>query len=491
MDIELLEELRERERKEEIRAALRVCCSKMSLPLYMAFWFADLIYEPQLKWEFLALRSLMIPICLLIFYGVTRARTLEQVENICLFFAFANSSLITIMIYRTEGVRSPYYAGLNLVAVGILAFFPWSRKKLPLAVMTVFLPYYAYGLFLWPDEGELVSLGLNTYFIIGNVVVSLVKHHFTEELRKNEIQSRLKLQYEIASRETIIREKTHEALNLSLLTKHFSPQVVQAIRSGKLNLSAGSHRSDICAIFVDIVNSTDHVVKIDINKISAVLSMFMEDTMKVLLKYDITIDKFLGDGVLAFSNAPVHHDDFIERVVNAALEIRARIANRRPAYMEHWMNELQIRVGIATGCANVGFYGSDEYFKSYTAIGGVVNLASRLCAAAPPDSIWVCPDVARRLETANYNVKLIGTPFLKGFESESIMVYEVLENGSATAGNEEIHVCPNHHGVLHLDNSELGIYVLKCRECDYVMDGERLGGAERHTGLPPPVAAAA
>ena len=107
----------------------------------------------------------------------------------------------------------------------------------------------------------------------------------------------------------------------------------------------------------------------------------------MLLKYDITVDKFLGDGVLGFSNAPIAHKDYVERVITAATEILHRLEMREEDYSAVWGEKLKVTIGIAVGRANIGFYGSDDSVKSYTALGPVVNLASRLCGHGHPDQI--------------------------------------------------------------------------------------------------------
>src|SRR5690606_42015484 len=114
------------------------------------------------------------------------------------------------------------------------------------------------------------------------------------------------------------------------------------------------------------------------------------------------IDTFLVDRVLAISNAPLEQKDFVKRTVDAALEIRSRIISNKDKYIELWMNELQIRIGIDVGFANVGFYGSEEYFKSYTSIGRVINLASRLCSNAEPNQILVSLDVFKEVKPEGY-----------------------------------------------------------------------------------------
>lgn len=462
---------RNTDREIEIREFISVCSGTLALPLFMAFWIADLIYVPEHSWEFLIVRSLMIPICLLTNYHIKHnAKTLRAVQQTGLAFVLANALSITYMIYRMGTISSAYYAGLNLVGFGVITFVPWTQGYLILSAAATYFPFFAMAPFLNHSKEEIRIFLTNSFFIASTAIISLVVRHFTETLRLKELHGRQQLQHELAHRAEIIREKTSESIRLTTLTKQFSPQVVHQIQTGQLNILDSIHRSEICAIFIDIVNSTDHVRHVNMEQVNEVISMFMEDTMKVLLKYDITIDKFLGDGVLGFSNDPIARHNFIERVADAALEIRRRILARQKEYAQRWETPLQVRIGIATGEASVGFYGSESYVRTYTAIGKVMNLASRLCAMAGPNQIVISEAVQLHLPNKGYPVNSLGVPSLKGFQNETFVVFELLDRESGHYETTDIATCPSGHGILHLDTNDSGIYVFICRTCGFEHD---------------------
>jgi class 3 adenylate cyclase len=164
--------------------------------------------------------------------------------------------------------------------------------------------------------------------------------------------------------------------------------------------------------------------------------MFMDDTIPIMLKYDITIDKFLGDGVLGFANDPIQHADYVKRVADAALEIRKRIRSRADLYSILWGSELEIRVGIAEGSANVGFYGSRQAFRSYTALGPVMSLASRLCGAALPGQVLVSEEVQQALRGTGLGTRRAGHGRLKGFDSNHFL-YELFPSDSSQEDTED------------------------------------------------------
>jgi class 3 adenylate cyclase len=237
-----------------------------------------------------------------------------------------------------------------------------------------------------------------------------------------------------------------------------------------------THQSEICTIFIDIVNSTDTIRRLSPELTNKTITMFIGDVMRTLLMYDITIDKFLGDGVLAFSNDPVMQKDYVERVIDAALEIRELILSKRSQYSENWGQPLDIRIGIAVGKANVGFYGREEYVRSYTAIGEVVNLASRICLHAQPNQVLISEACAHRLPMGLYSISPVGAKNLKGFGTESVPVFSVSESHRRSKMTHNSSMCPSGHGVLHLATDDAGIYVLMCRVCGYSL--QNLSGSD-------------
>jgi signal transduction histidine kinase len=186
---------REVERAIEFKEAVILCSSTMSLPLYLVFWLCDLVYAPDLKWFFLALRLLMIPNNLTFAWICrTQSLNLKKLELMSLWFAFFNGILITIMIFSTTGPDSPYYAGLNLVALGILAFFPWSKRIFLWVICAIFLPYYLSVLFCGIrgiQSTGLKSIYIHSFFIFGTIMASAIVWYFRERLKLGEIRARI------------------------------------------------------------------------------------------------------------------------------------------------------------------------------------------------------------------------------------------------------------------------------------------------------------
>lgn len=464
--------LRELDIIEEIRWVLRVISPLMTIPLFLLFWIADWVIYPELKWPLLGIRLLVVPLCLGARFLITRVQGFSISQVIAVVVGLGVSSCINAIVYLIPDPVTPYYAGLNLAALGGLCFTPFTRRAFAILTAGTFLPYYAIVIGKARGVEDYKTIFVYSFFIAGSVIICYLIRHFNERLHMQEIRSRVALQTELTSRDQVIHEKTSEAVRLNSLSTQFSPQVVRAIREGRVDLEKGVHRSQICAIFVDIVGSTERVVRLDQQKVDKVLARFMDTVVSTFLKYDLTIDKFQGDGILGFANDPIQHKDFVQRTCYAALEVRELLQQDREFYLLNWKKEMQIRMGISVGYANVGFYGNKKFFRSYTAIGAPLPMASRLTNLAEPDQILIDCDVAAILEGENFGINRLGERVIKGFEGDQNIVYELahapLDRMGSFTGSL---TCPHHPDtVLFLDTNDKGHYVMKCRHCDFSLD---------------------
>lgn len=452
----------------EIKSVMAVVSNWMAIPLFLLFWIADIIYVPDQKWNFLALRLLIIPICLVSYNSVKKSSDFFIAQLISSFYLVSLSSVISVMLYQIGQPSTVYYAGLNLIAIAGLSFFPFGIKIWSFTLAGIYTPYLILIGINAGNFEELKKSVVNLFFITGSIVICLLIRVFHNRIRINEVNAKVALENELQSRERIIKLKTEEATKLHQLSTQFSPQIVKAIKNGQISIDECVKRVQICAIFIDIVRSTDKVTALPENDMQLSLARFLDSTLSIFLKYDLTIDKFHGDGILAFSNMPIQRDDYIERTCMAALEAVDAIKNDKEFYLTHWQSELQVRVGISVGYANVGFYGNKKYFKTFTAIGTPLPYASRLTSVAEPNQILIDSGMASHLEKFGYVTKNSGVRILKGFEDNKNFVYELVSSPNAVLQGENTKTCPEHvNSVLFLDTNQDGHFVFKCRECDY------------------------
>lgn len=438
--------------------------------LFPFFWLADCFYSPENKWTFLAMRLGVSFGTVITTWLVLKSQALKRIHVLASINTFIFTFPITAMIYMTEGATSPYYTGLNLCSI-VICFLPWRRNFLYLNLAIIYIPYLAMSVIDF-FQGVTVDLVVNNTFIAGFALAFAVVRHFTESLRKETSESRHQLYQEIDKRNQIIKVKTEQSVQLKELAKQFSPQIVDAIAEGKITLQGELHIKKICALFIDIVDSTKRMLERSPEEVNRVLNMFLDDAINTLLKYNITIDKFMGDGILGFCNDPISQEDYVERVLEACFEIIHRLEVRAEEYKKYWGDPLTIHVGVAEGLANIGFYGSAGV-KSYTAIGKVMNLASRLSSSSAPNQVLICESVQKIIENSeksgDYLTLKMSNVKLKGFNQSNRTVYQIM-NTRQDSKIGDFAICPHGHGVLHLSQDHNGLYAFKCRSCGYMME---------------------
>lgn len=471
-------ERKNKERADVIVTFVSFASSMYVLPLYLLFSMADYIWYREHFVAFLLLRICSIGVFFVLNKIISSStRPLPKVEKYAVIFIASCALPIQIMLAILPA-DSPYYVGLILIMVGVATGlrFTWSYYFICMSV--IILPFLIVGI-LKTNELSATYFLLNSVFLLSVATICTVGRLFFERLNDREFVLRLELENEILNRDVIIDKKSSEALKLKSLSKQFSPQIIKSIIDGSLDIKADLFQSDICAIFIDIKDSTKKLITISPSQMQKVISMYVEDVMGLFLKYDITVDKFLGDGVMGFTNNPVPQDDYIERALSCAFEVLDRLQSKKAVYEDLWGGAFEVRVGISVGNATVGFYGSDLHVKSYTAIGKVINLASRINGIAPSNGIVLTQETVMALKNkqtellSNLELIPIKSIVLKGFETEEVTLFEVRNLKSHTnIHSEDEDVCPNGHGLLFLSKNTKGVYILKCRDCEYILDGD-------------------
>ncbi len=144
-------------------------------------------------------------------------------------------------------------------------------------------------------------------------------------------------------------------------------------------------------MFVDVRGFTALAERLPPAEIAARLNRFYSLATDTVLRHDGTLDKLVGDQVMAFFGAPVHSHDHPRRAVKAALEIMRGMSDLEES------QRLQLGAGIATGEAFVGNVGEGET-RDYTVLGDTVNVAARLQGAAAPGEVLVTQETYDHME---------------------------------------------------------------------------------------------
>ena len=176
--------------------------------------------------------------------------------------------------------------------------------------------------------------------------------------------------------ETGLRIRDHARLR-NAFAGSVSPHVLAEITAGRLSPSFSGARTRIAVVFVDVRDFTARSEALPPETVIALLNRYFEVVIDATHKHDGTIDKFLGDGIMAYFGAPQRIAKPAAAAVAAAREILSAMGRLNAQLRTENTQPIEISIGIHTGEAVVGHIGSKERYE-YTAIGDVVNVASRL-----------------------------------------------------------------------------------------------------------------
>jgi len=182
---------------------------------------------------------------------------------------------------------------------------------------------------------------------------------------------------------------------------------------------------ELSVLFADLTGFTAMTNRLGADRTYEVVNSFFTMANGVLVKNDAFIDKYIGDAVMAFFNAPIQNLEHTRKAVSAAIGIQDGIKS----LAQELKLDLRARVGVASGYARVGMLGSTDR-KDYTAIGDAVNLASRLEAFANPGEIMVDVQAFSQL-SADYQGLKPETLDVRGF-AEPIQAYRIGESGQSS-----------------------------------------------------------
>jgi adenylate cyclase len=160
-------------------------------------------------------------------------------------------------------------------------------------------------------------------------------------------------------------------------SQYLSPAVIEHLMSRPELLSLGGERRELSIFFSDLQGFTSISEGLDPEELTALLNEYLTAMTDIILEEGGTVDKYEGDAIIVFWNAPLPQPDHRARAVRAALRCQRELARMRPGVAARIGKELHMRIGLNSGPAVVGNLGSDKRFD-YTMLGDAVNLAARL-----------------------------------------------------------------------------------------------------------------
>ena len=181
----------------------------------------------------------------------------------------------------------------------------------------------------------------------------------------------------VVSSQRFFGEEREKARIKGIMKAYLSDKVMQKILAHPDNLKLGGEKQEITIMFSDLRGFTAYCDSRDPQETMDVLNDYMEAMTQVVFAHEGTVDKYIGDCIMAFWNAPEPQHDHAERAVKCAMAMRVALAEFQRARLGTAQGSFECGIGIHTGEALVGNMGS-SLKRNYTAMGSTVNLASRL-----------------------------------------------------------------------------------------------------------------
>ncbi|WP_000205852.1 adenylate/guanylate cyclase domain-containing protein [Leptospira interrogans] len=215
----------------------------------------------------------------------------------------------------------------------------------------------------------------------------------------------------------------------NILGTMIDPVVVKEAMVDLAALKRGSEKR-ITAFFSDVANFSNISEKLTSIELASLLNEYLSAMTLILKKHEGVLDKYIGDAIVGIFNAPVEVDEHCIKAARAAVEMIETLERLRQEWKAKKVyiveaQEMQIRIGLNTGLAKVGFMGTDS-ISAYTMMGDMVNLAARLEAAGKDYgvSILVSESVQREIKE-EFFTRLLDVVRVKG-KNESVQLYELI-----------------------------------------------------------------
>jgi adenylate cyclase len=335
-------------------------------------------------------------------YGDVSPVPLERAFPRAYIWSNAASSLLTGQLIRPAGSA---FAEVAAVVLGLLLVLVcWQASTLWFTVISlgVIVLYVAaaFGSFVW--QGWLLPL-------LPVLTPLLAIYVFTSVYR-------------------YARMERYEGILEGSLESYLSPTLMDRIKDDPEMLRLGGARKRITVLFSDIVNFTAFSDEADPQEIQEVLEEYFGKSASVIFSEDGIIDKYMGDGILAFFENEGGDITSAGRAASCALRLQEEAAAIDRRHREQNLPPFAIRVGMATGYAKVGNIGPAEKID-YTVIGSVVNLASRLQGIGDSGDIIIDEDTCFFVK-ARHSATDLGEQSLKGF-SHPVRAYKLARGADA------------------------------------------------------------
>lgn len=296
-----------------------------------------------------------------------------------------------------DAIRLPYMACAffaQMILFSSILLVPWQVGVT--AVVTLALQVVLVGI---TDPGQ--------YYLVGQCAISLL---LATALGWFSCHRTLRL----------VRGFADEQLRKERLGRYFSPQIVDRLEHGQDGFGAGQS-FEVTILFIDLRDFTSLGERLESHAVVEVLNQFHGRMVDCLFGFGGTLDKYLGDGLMAYFGAPIPQDDHAERAVRCALAMQGALDEWNLSGSHPYV--FRLGIGIHSGRVVLGDIGAPQR-REFTAIGDPVNVASRIEQLTKQYAvpILVSDETRRRIAVENLDFESLGSAQVRG-KSEPIEVF--------------------------------------------------------------------
>jgi len=229
------------------------------------------------------------------------------------------------------------------------------------------------------------------------------------------------------------RERAQRRMIHASFAHFLAPEVVNLLARSPERLTLEAEDIEVTALFTDLAGFTRFVDTTPPAQVSAALNGYLDVIVEAVVAHGGVVDKIVGDAVHALFSAPLRDPAHRENAVNCALDIEARTEAFRARSADTGVPLGETRIGVNSGRALVGNFGSSKRFD-YTAHGSTINIAARLEAANKDFGTRICISEHSRVDLPGIAYREIGRIELRGV-ADPLTVYEARPSGSIDAAD--------------------------------------------------------
>lgn len=429
--------------------------------VYIVFAFLDVLTIPNQPYYLFFLIRASAPSASALLYYLSRSRLRYGARS--LLAGLPYMWVIQFVMMKYELQNTLYLAGLVLAMLIYTTMFS-SKWKVAFVVNSVHVaPLLIQGIY-WVLNGRLEGIGLAWMCVAAALVATMVSDQLYNDLLVR-FRSQEQIRRTLGDREKEVRDKAHELTRRKMFERQFSPQVVRMVLDNPVSMSEPKQYK-VTTIVIDIEDSTKKADALDPQVYCEVIEEVIDVFAACCLKFNVTLDKFTGDGYMAFSGAPVESPMDFRNAVLACLETISMLKQRKDFIEQRWQGEFNIRIAANESYALVGFLGNGA-IRSFSAIGKGVTLAYRLVSATPAWTIALHSSLNSNVDLGFLECSVQGPVSisdLKGFGQQKFSIYLVSKSASSE-DSESYGRCEACGTPLVMNSGITGIPSIACPAC--------------------------